>query len=448
MELLAPGLALLSAPAAAAELAITDVTVVDTRTGELAPHRTVVVHDGHITSAGTGPAPRGATVLRGTGKFLIPGLWDFVTHLSWTRASALPVFVANGITAVRDQGGDLAETAVWAEGVKSGRLVGPTIFQVGPMLNGKSFNKYQFALDSPEQARGAVRLLKIEGVDGLEIERRVPRDVYVALMAEAKAAKLPVGGKVPMELTPIEASDAGQATIDNLETIYDGVFAAANEKDLIGGIDRFLAPGGGGALFATLARNRTAVTPSLYAVAYALKHNDPALPRDPNYRYVARSQRVPIKPVPPAELALFCAMLPRLQATTLRLQKAGVTLLAGTDVAADRVPGFSVHEELDLLASAGLTPLQVLQAATLNPAKVMGKEVDYGSIEAGKVADLILLGGNPTRSAAALHRIDAVVLHGRLLDRPALDEQLHTAETLERFSTAMNHSGIPTGRDF
>ena len=94
-------------------------------------------------------------------------------------------------------------------------------------------------------------------------------------------------------------------------------------------------------------------TLSLYAVAYAVEHNDPGRPRDPNYRYVARSQRVPIKPVPPEELALFRAMLPRLQATTLRLWKAGVTLLASTDVAADRVPGFSLHEELDLLAAAG-----------------------------------------------------------------------------------------------
>ncbi|USI72877.1 amidohydrolase family protein [Sphingomonas morindae] len=431
MKSLTLGLALLGAPATATDLAITDVTVVDTRTGELAPHMTVVVHDNRIASVGTGPTPRGAAVLRGTGRFLIPGLWDFVTHLSWTRASALPVFVANGITAVRDQGGDLAETAVWAEGVRTGRLVGPTIFQVGPMLNGKSFNRYQFALGNPDQARGAVRLLKAEGVDGLEIERRVPRDVYAALMAEAKAATLPVGGKVPMELTPAEASDAGQATIDNLETIYDGKFAAANEEDLIGGIDRFLTPGGGGdALFATLARNRTAVTPSLYAVAYALKHNDPALPRDANYRYVARSQRVPIKPVSPAELALFQAMLPRLQATTLRLQKAGVTLLAGTDVAADRVPGFSLHEELDLLEAAGLTPLQVLQTATLNPAKAMGKEADYGTVEPGKVADLVLVGGDPTRGAAALQHIKAVVLHGRLLGRRNLDQQLRGAEAM------------------
>jgi imidazolonepropionase-like amidohydrolase len=243
--------ALIATPAAAQDVAITDVTVVDTRTGALAPHRTVVVHDGRIASVGANRPPAGAKVVRGTGKFLIPGLWDFVTHVSWTRASALPVLVANGITAVRDQGGDLAETAIWADGVRSGRIVGPTIFQVGPMLNGKSFNRYQYALGTPEQARGAVRLLKFQGVDGLEIERRVPRAVYVALMQEAKASALPVGGKVPMEVTPTEASNAGQTTIDNLETIYDGVFGAAHEHDLIAGIDAFLKPDGGGtALFA------------------------------------------------------------------------------------------------------------------------------------------------------------------------------------------------------
>lgn len=200
---------------------------------------------------------------------------------------------------------------------------------------------------------------------------------------------------------------------------------------MIGGIDRFLPPGGGGeGLFATLAKNSTAVTPSLYAVAYSLEHNDPARPRDRNYRYVARSQRVPIKAVPPDELALFRAMLPRLQATTLHLQKAGVTLLAGTDVAADRVPGFSLHGELDLLAGAGLTPLQVVQTATLTPAKVMGKTADYGTIEPGKLADLVLLDADPIGSVVALHRIDAVVMHGRAMQRPDLDAQLRAAAGL------------------
>lgn len=213
-----------------------------------------------------------------------------VTHLSWTRASALPALVANGVTAVRDEGGDLMELAVWAEGVRSGGLIGPTIFQVGPMLNGKSFNRYQYAIDSPEQARATVRLLKFEGVDGLEIERRVPKQVYLSLIAEAKAAGLPVGGKVPLEIWPVEASKAGQATIDNLETIYDGMFRDAHPNGLAAGIDAFLAPGGGSeSVINAFRANGTAVTPCLSTFADAVSHVDRRANERPHYLYVARS---------------------------------------------------------------------------------------------------------------------------------------------------------------
>lgn len=432
MKILALATAALLASTSAAsaqDVAITDITVVDTHTGALAPHRTVLIRDGRIASINaTERTPRGAVVVQGRGKFLVPGLWDMVTHLSWSRASAMPALVANGVTAVRDEGGDLAETAIWSAAVNAGTLVGPTIFQVGPMLNGKSFNRYQYALGSPDQARGAVRLLKFQGVDGLEIERRIPRDVYFALMAEAKTAALPVGGKVSIEVTPMEATTAGQSTIDNLETIYDGLFRAAHEKDVPGAIDAFLAPGeGGDALFEAMRRNGTAVTPCTAIFAYSLAHNDPAAAVDANYRYVAKSNRKALKPVPAEELAEFRAIYPRLLKTIARLQAAGVTVLAGTDIAGDRIPGFSLHDELDTLGKAGLTPLQVLQAATLNPAKVMKRTGDYGAVETGKVADLLLLDADPTKNVAALHQIAGVVLHGRVLDRAALDRQFADA---------------------
>jgi imidazolonepropionase-like amidohydrolase len=421
----------LSTPMVSQKLAIVDVTVVDTQTGALARHRTVVVRDGRIQSVDGAPAPRDATIVPGNGKFLIPGLWDMVTHLSWTRASALPALVANGVTAVRDEGGDLGELAGWADGVRTGRLVGPTIFQAGPMLNGRSFNRYQYALGSPEQARAAVRLLKFEGVDGLEVERRVPRDAYIALMQEAKTAGLPVGGKVPIEVTPVEASKAGQSTIDNLETIYDGTFRAAHPNDVAEAIDVFLKAGGDAdTLIAALRANGTAVTPCVYAFAEEIEQaNRPASER-PNDRYVAKSERVPPRPVSAPDLAQFRAMLSGLQRTIARMQAGGVTLLAGSDVAATRVPGFSLQNELKALGDAGLTPLQVLQTATLNPAKVMGRTADYGSVAEGKIADLVLLDEDPTNDVAALHGIHAVILHGRLLNEAALHEQLRLAMEL------------------
>lgn len=418
-------------PLTAQEFALTDVTVVDTRTGALSPHRTVSVRDGRIASVTDGPPQKGVAVVPGRNKYLIPGLWDMVTHLSWTRDSALPVLVANGVTAVRDEGGDLGELATWADGVRTGRLVGPTIFQVGPMLNGKSFNRYQYALESPEQAKAAIRLLKFEHVDGLEIERRVQKDVYYALMAEAKAAGLPVGGKVPIELTPMDVTNAGQTTIDNLETIYDGVFAEAHKANLVTGIDEFLSSEFGlKALSAALRANGTAVTPCLSALMIEAASANQASDERGMDRYVARSQRTVRRPMSASDLAEFQAMIPRLQKTVARLQSAGVIILAGTDIAASRVPGFTLQEELKALSDSGLTPLQVLQAATINPAKVMRLTADYGTIEQGKIADMVLLDQDPTKNVDALHRIDALVLHGQLLDRAQLNEQLRIAEQI------------------
>jgi hypothetical protein len=157
------------------------------------------------------------------------------------------------------------------------------------MVNGKSFNRYQYALGSVEEARSTIRLLKFERVDGLEIERRVPRDVYFALMAEAKASGLPVGGKVPIDVERAEASRAGQATIDNLETIFDGRFRAAHEEHTIEAIDMFLTPGGDAdALFAIFKQNGTAVTPCLSALVNSLARNAASSGPAPHHNYVAR----------------------------------------------------------------------------------------------------------------------------------------------------------------
>jgi hypothetical protein len=134
-------------------------------------------------------------------------------------------------------------------------------------------------------------------------------------------------------------------------------------------------------------------------------------------------------------------MLPRLQKTILTLQTNGVTLLAKSDIAADRVPGFSLQDELKTLGTAGLTPLQVLQTATLNLAKVMGRSADYGSVVPGKIADLLSLDQDPTKDVAALQQINAIVLHGRLLSRPDLDYQLSAGHTGGRSELISQRSG-------
>ena len=155
------------------------------------------------------------------------------------------------------------------------------------MLNGKSFNQYQMVIGSPEQARGIVRTLKFIGMDALSLERRVPRDSYFSLMEEAKHEGIPVGGHIPIGVKPEEASDAGQVTIENADTLFEGmVLAGIPEEKISAAIAQFLASGTADALFARFVKNHTAYTPAISQFEWSLQDADPSAPKDPRKRYV------------------------------------------------------------------------------------------------------------------------------------------------------------------
>jgi imidazolonepropionase-like amidohydrolase len=416
-------------------LVFTHVTVIDATGAPAMPDMTVVVTGGRITQIGGSGAvniPRGARVVNATGKYLIPGLWDMHVHLSWTKATALPVLIANGVTSVRDLGGRLGELDDWRTKINAGLLTGPRILRAGPILNGQKFNTYQMVSGNAEETRGVVRALKEVGVDFLKTHRRMPRESYFALIDEAKKQGLSLVGHIPMTVSPEEASDAGQVTLEHTETLFEGTFAAALKgRKLPDAIRQFRAEEGE-KLFARFVKNRTVVDPTLVAFRSYVEGVDPATPPDPRSRYVALSLRKEwektFKPVSPEDLAGLKATLAELREVVRQMNRAGVTLVAGSDIAGPRVPGFGLHDELILLVESGLTPMQALQAATLTPARVLNKATDLGSIEVGKVADLILLDANPLDDIRHTQRIRAVVVNGKLLDRAALDRLLAEAE--------------------
>ena len=221
-------------PAQPKSLAITGVTIIDMTGGPARRDRTVVIRGGRIASIepdSGGAAIVGARRIRARGKFLIPGLWDMHVHLSWSKGSALPVLVANGITGVRDMGGSLPEIDAWRTLISAGILRGPRIFRVGPILNGQKFNAYQMVTGNPDETRGVARALKEAGVDFLKVHRRMPRDSYFALIDEAKHLGLSVVGHIPMTVTPEEASDAGQATLEHTETLFEGLHRRVERRE-------------------------------------------------------------------------------------------------------------------------------------------------------------------------------------------------------------------------
>ena len=415
-------------------LAITHVTVIDTTGGASLRDVTVAIREGRIVSIDHAPAPKGATVVDGRGKFLIPGLWDMHVHLSWTTSSALPLLIANGVTSVRDLGSRFTEIEDWRSRIAAGVITGPRILRVGPILNGKSFNQYQLVPGNPDQTRGVARALKEIGVDAFKVHRRMERDSYLALIDEAQVLGVPVVGHIPMTVTPEEASRAGQRTIEHVATLFEGTFSQAHPDHLADAIHGWREHGAE-ELFALFVKNHTVFDPTLVAYWGLVQYYDPATPPDPRMRYVAASMKKAAaareKPVvTPADLADQKAVFAEYREVVRMANRAGVVMVTGTDIAAERIPGFTMHDELALLVDAGLTPMQALQAATLNAATVTKREKDLGSIEVGKLADLVLLRADPLADIHNTAKIDAVIAGGKLLRRIDLDALLVRAEAM------------------
>src|SRR5580658_8023318 len=439
--------------AAASTVAITHVTVIDTRGGPPMPDMTVIVKDQRIVElgkSGTVNAPAGARLVDGLGKFLIPGLWDMHVHevfgdwIPRDEKVVPPLFVANGVTGVRDMGGDLPVLKVWRAEIAAGRLLGPRMIIAGPMLDGPV---PRFPSSAPvanaADGRRWVDQLTHEGVDFIKIQSLVPRDGYFAAADEAKKLGITFVGHVPDAVRASEASNAGQKSIEHFTGIFEG--CSTIEDQLIKGPKSLglnvanYDPARAKVLIALMAKNQTWQVPTLVWERGQWLVDDIDLSHDPLTKYAPAAWKEHTWPMfvkdilkdmdtdpLPVRKKFFQMELDM----TLAMFRAGEPFLAGTDTAAGVhiFPGFSLHQELALFVQAGLTPMQALQTATLNPARFMGRTADLGTVEKGKVADLVLLDANPLEDIANTQKIRGVVLAGRYFDRPALDRMLKGVE--------------------
>jgi imidazolonepropionase-like amidohydrolase len=450
-------------------LAITHVTLIDATGADPRPDATVVVKDGKIqaiTHSNSAPLPSNAQIIDATGKFLIPGLTDFHLHLtgagepSGSREFFLPLLLANGITTVRDMGGYLQSLVPLREEIREGKRLGPEIFFAGPYLDGDppSFQP-SLVVTNATQATDGVQSLVAQGVDFIKVQSILSRTAYFAIADAAKQQHISFVGHVPDRVTAAEASDAGQKSIEHLT----GVLRACSydepglmEEQFRGGPENETAEGSHirqlywekrlrltyskktcDALIAKFRANQTWQTPTLVLLrhdAYPTPQSDAAimgLLRFVPKVMVSKWKEVRQKQdrlIYPGEYKFRDDFFALSSDLVRKMQAGGVGILAGTDSAApELVPGFSLHEELVLLTQAGLTPMQALQSATKYPADFMGVSQKQGTIEVGKNADLLLLDANPLDDIHNTEKIRALVIHGKLLDRTQLDEQLKKA---------------------
>jgi imidazolonepropionase-like amidohydrolase len=440
-------------------VAFAHVNVIDGTGAALKLNQTVVTSAGRITALGDAdrtPVPSGAHTIDGTGKYLIPGLWDLHVHTRYEGIDHLRLFIANGVTGIRDMGGPWEHFDVikrWRREIAGGVRIGPRVIAAGALLDGVG-SELSFAtiVRTPDDGRAAVRRLKEAGADFVKVYDLIQRDTFLAMIDEAKSQGLPVLGHPPLAVGLRDASNAGLRTVEHLGRVM--LAASSHEDDIVArmkaftpadapaiiadsrgfrdGFDRARAR----SLAALLRRNNTAVIPTLSTGWTARTET-----RKKNPQIADR-----LRFVPPAYKALwagpgsdtdFDAVLDLARV----LHEAGVELLAGTDVVkAQFIPGFSLHDELMLLVSVGLSPGEALEAATRKAARLVGLN-DVGTVESGMRADLVLLDANPLESIANSRRINAVMTTGRLFDRKTLDQMLADIER-----EAAKWKGKPTGR--
>jgi imidazolonepropionase-like amidohydrolase len=434
-------------------LIIQNVTIVDVTGGALLSHRTVVVREGKIvqvTEASAVAGDKKAIHVNGTAKFLIPGLWDMHVHMvfgDWFphgKEIAVPLFIANGITGVRDMGGELDVLQQWRKEIEAGTLIGPRIVMSGPMLDGPQPRfPSSIAIKTPEDGRRAVDDLKRRGADFIKLQSLIPRDAVFAIADEARKQGITFVGHVPDSVRASEMSNAGQKSFEHLIGIFEGsspledefIKGAKNESKFLSTYD----PQRAAALFTLLAKNQTWQCPTLVweRGGNLLELSD--FPHDTRARYVpAYWKDVTWKRFIDQithdfnidDLATRRHFVEKELEVVNAMHRAGIPFLAGTDTPPGVYifPGFSLHEELQRFVAAGFTPLEALQTATLNPAKFLGKKDQLGTIEKGKLADMVLLDANPLDDIHNTQKIAGVVLNGRYLSRADLDKMLAGVE--------------------
>ena len=450
-------------------LVLTHVTVIDTTGGPAKVDMTVVITGDRIAEMGKSRAtrpPKNAEIENGNSKFLIPGLWDM--HVHWYDKDYLPLFIANGVTGTRQMYG-VPMFQQWRKEIEAGQLLGPHMLIPSPIVDGpKPVWPGSIAVANASEGRQAVIQVKQGGADFVKVYSLLSRDAYFAIADESKKQGIPFEGHVPDAVTLEEASNAGQMTVEHLT----GVLAACSSheaellksaQEAVAAIDagqlpsvRFwgpeyrerqklaletYSPQKAETVFAELKKNHTWQCPTLTLLRSMGYSDDPSFANDPRLKYIPRdivsSWNPKADPFLKDKTAEDWALSKKVFSKDLEvvgaMQRAGVEILAGTDTLNPYcLPGFSLHDELGLLVQSGLTPMQALQAATLNPARFMGRENDLGMVDTGKIADLVLLDANPLDDIGNTRKISAVVFGGKFYSRTSLDEMLAKIETLAR----------------
>jgi imidazolonepropionase-like amidohydrolase len=386
-------------PAPSRVIAVTGGTILDMTARKPIVNGTVVVVDGRI--AAVGPAgrvtiPSGALVVNAVGKTVMPGLWDMHAHFEQVEWG--PIYLAAGVTTIRDVGNEFDFIVAVRDAVVAGKGLGPRMLLAGIIDGPGPSGLGAVRAATPDEARQRVDRYHDAGFAQIKVYSSISLDVLRAITAEAHRLGMTVTGHVPEGMNAFTAIDAGLDQINHAQYLS----AAADS--------------GTEMLIAALRKHKTVVDPTLALYELLARPlNQPIATFEPGITKVARELETPLGGFgsPPELAGERRRQFEDEVAIVGKLHRAGIPIVAGTD---QSVPGHSLHREIELYVQAGFSPLEALQAATVVPARVMGKELDGGTIQPGRRGDLILLDGNPLDDIHNTRRINRVITGGRVFD--------------------------------
>ena len=445
------------------DLLIRHATVVDVAGGKTVPEQAIAVRGDTIVEVGPDASLArrysAGKSIDASGKFVMPGLWDMHVHfgggseLIEENKNLLPLYVAYGVTTVRDCGADISPSVLeWRSAVAEGRLLGPRIFTSGPKLEGyKPLWKGTIEVGTPAEVNAALDRLQAMKVDFVKItDNTLKPDIFLYAVKEAKRRGMKTSEHTPYALTIVQAADAGLSSVEHVDYLIKagspreaeigaqyvaGKLSYGQASDaFVETFDEKYAAG----VYRELARRHIAVTPTLNMgriLAYldredhskdaALAYIGPGLRKTYDWRVERAAKATPEQVAARhKEYELSKRVIPM-------LAEAGIPILAGTDAGylnSFNYPGEGLHEELERYVEAGLTPQQALVSATITGPAFLGHSDRYGALAEGKTADILILASNPLSDIKATRAIEGVVLHGHWLDRAALDALLAAAK--------------------
>ncbi len=428
--------------AASATTVFTNVHVLPMTAGDALPSQDVTVTGSLIAAVaptGLNPLPADATLIDGTGKFLLPGLAEMHAHVPPGDnpprdqiEDILFLYVANGITTIRGMLGSAYQVPLAAE-LQRGDLLGPTFYVGAPSINGSSAPR-------PEDARRMVRAHAEAGYHLQKIHPGVTRETWDRMVQVAREEGLTWGGHVPADVGLVHAIESGMSTVDHLDGYVqaiasDDVQAQINAGPIsLGGLARGADEGKLRDIVRLTVDNDVFVVPTMYLWEnlYGTPDAD-ALLEQPEMRFVSPETRESWRrraqrggQGPPEEVALYLELRLRILGA---LSDAGAGILMGTDSPQlFNVPGFALHRELQVMAQAGMSPEQILRSGTVTVSdyvsRHLGMDGNFGTIEPEQRADLVLLSGNPLDDLAHLQDREGVMVRGRWVPRTEIDARL------------------------